>query len=126
MTTPQRNVLGGPLKTCSLEPKTGYFRDGCCHTGPSDMGKHVICARMTDAFLRYSQQMGNDLITPKPQWQFPGLKAGDQWCLCAVRWREAWEAGVAPEVDLEATHEAALKVVSLEALLEHAAMDQQH
>ena len=90
------------------------------------MGKHVICARMTDAFLRYSQQMGNDLITPKPQWQFPGLKAGDQWCLCAVRWREAWEAGVAPEVDLEATHEAALKVVSLEALLEHAAMDQQH
>ncbi|MEM1106562.1 MAG: DUF2237 domain-containing protein [Pseudomonadota bacterium] len=115
------NVLGSPLSPCSHDPLTGFFRDGCCQTGPQDRGSHVVCARLTDAFLEFSRRRGNDLITPRPDWGFPGLKAGDQWCLCASRWREALEAGFAPPVVLEATHKAALATVSLEALRAHAA-----
>lgn len=115
-----KNVLGGILKTCSTEPLTGFFRDGCCKTGLQDVGTHTVCTRVSDEFLKFSYVMGNDLITPHPEFQFPGLKAGDQWCLCASRWREALEAGVAPPVDLEATHEKTLEFVSLEDLKKYA------
>jgi uncharacterized protein len=115
-----RNVLGEPLVPCSYDPLTGYFRDGCCHTGENDTGSHVICARMTAAFLRFSREHGNDLVTPRPQWRFAGLKPGDRWCLCALRWKEADEAGVAPPVLLECTHERALDYVQFERLREHA------
>jgi uncharacterized protein len=115
-----RNVLGGTLESCSTDPLTGFFRDGCCATGPDDFGSHTVCAVMTDAFLHYSKSRGNDLSTPHPEYGFPGLKAGDRWCLCVSRWREAYKANVAPEVFLNATHEAALNVVSLEALQSHA------
>ncbi|MEM6795277.1 MAG: DUF2237 domain-containing protein [Acidobacteriota bacterium] len=115
-----RNVLGGPLETCSTDPMTGFFRDGCCATGPEDHGRHVVCARVTAEFLEYSLARGNDLISPRPEFDFPGLKPGDRWCLCAVRWREALDAGVAPPVVLEATHRAALRAVSLEQLEAHA------
>ncbi|MGA0173131.1 MAG: DUF2237 family protein [Phycisphaerales bacterium] len=108
-----RNVLGGPLETCSRSPMTGYFRDGCCRTGEDDLGRHTVCAVMTDEFLTFSKSRGNDLVTPRPEWRFPGLKAGDRWCLCALRWREAYEAGCAPQVVLEATHERTLDVVPL-------------
>lgn len=118
--TPGRNVLGGPLRACSYDPVTGYFRDGCCRTREDDTGLHVVCARMTAEFLAFSKGRGNDLITPRPEWRFAGLKPGDRWCLCAIRWLEAWEAGVAPPVALESTHEAALQVVPLEALQTHA------
>lgn len=121
-----KNVLGGPLASCSTDPMTGFFRDGCCTTGPQDRGRHVVCAIMTQAFLSFSKARGNDLSTPRPEYQFPGLNPGDSWCLCAARWREAFEAGVAPQVHLEATHEAALQVVELEHLLEHAHLAQQH
>ncbi|MCS6810667.1 MAG: DUF2237 domain-containing protein, partial [Tepidimonas sp.] len=104
----------------SYDPLTGYFRDGCCHTGPHDLGRHVVCAKVTEAFLAFSLQRGNDLITPRPEWRFAGLKPGDRWCLCALRWKEALQAGVAPPVILEATHEAALQVVSLADLQAHA------
>lgn len=117
---PDRNVLGQPLGSCSQDPMTGFFRDGCCRTGPQDVGRHVVCARVTDAFLAFSAGRGNDLVTPHPEWGFPGLKDGDQWCLCAERWREALEAGVAPPVVLRATHEAALRHVALEDLMRHA------
>lgn len=120
MTASARNVLGGPLRACSYDPLTGYFRDGCCHTGPHDIGRHVICAKVTAEFLAFSLQRGNDLITPRPEWRFAGLKPGDRWCLCALRWKEALQAGVAPPVILEATHEAALQVVSLADLQAHA------
>jgi len=110
------NVLGGPLQACSYDPLTGYFRDGCCTTGPEDTGSHVVCARVTQAFLDFSRSLGNDLVTPRPAYRFPGLKAGDRWCLCARRWQEAWAAGVAPPVFLESTHRRALDVVSLEQL----------
>lgn len=110
----------GPLRACSYDPLTGYFRDGCCHTGPHDVGRHVVCAKVTAEFLAFSLQRGNDLVTPRPQWRFAGLKPGDRWCLCALRWKEALEAGVAPPVILEATHEAALQVVSLADLQAHA------
>ena len=110
------NVLGGPLQACSFDPLTGFFRDGCCHTGPQDSGTHVVCARVTDAFLQFSLARGNDLITPRPQWRFQGLKAGDRWCLCVSRWLEAYEAGVAPPVVLEATHANALQRVDLKTL----------
>lgn len=120
MTASARNVLGGPLRACSYDPLTGYFRDGCCHTGPHDVGRHVICAKVTAEFLAFSLQRGNDLITPRPEWRFAGLKPGDRWCLCALRWKEALQAGVAPPVILEATHEAALQVVSLADLQAHA------
>lgn len=118
-----RNVLGGPLQPCSTDPLTGWFRDGCCRTGPRDHGRHVVCARMTEVFLGYTRQQGNDLSTPVPEFGFPGLKPGDRWCLCASRWKEAMEAGVAPPVVLEATHERALDVVELEALREFAVPD---
>lgn len=120
MDTTARNVLGGPLRACSYDPLTGYFRDGCCHTGPHDAGRHVICAKVTAEFLAFSLERGNDLVTPRPEWRFAGLKPGDRWCLCALRWKEALQAGVAPPVILEATHEAALQVVSLAELQAHA------
>ena len=113
-----RNVLGGPLETCSRSPMTGYFRDGCCRTGEDDLGRHTVCAVMTDEFLAFSKSRGNDLVTPRPEWRFPGLKADDRWCLCALRWREAYEAGCAPQVVLEATHERTLDVVPLDWLQE--------
>lgn len=115
-----RNVLGGPLVACSYDPLTGFFRDGCCSTGPQDVGSHTVCARVTAEFLAYSGSRGNDLSTPRPEYRFRGLKPGDRWCVCASRWMEAWKAGVAPPVVLEATHEAALRVVPLEALRAHA------
>jgi uncharacterized protein (DUF2237 family) len=114
------NVLGGRLEPCSVEPRTGFFRDGCCNTGPDDIGLHVVCARMTAKFLAYSAEHGNDLSTPQPEVGFPGLKPGDRWCLCAGRWREALDAGVAPPVVLSATHEEALAVVALDDLKRHA------
>jgi uncharacterized protein (DUF2237 family) len=120
-TEADRNVLGGPLAMCSLRPMTGFFRTGCCETGPDDRGKHVICARMTEDFLAFAVMNGNDLVTPRPETGFPGLRPGDRWCLCASRWKDALEAGVAPPVVLAATHEAALEVVSLEDLFANAA-----
>ena len=114
------NVLGGRLEPCSVEPRTGFFRDGCCNTGPDDLGLHVVCARMTTRFLAFSAERGNDLSTPQPEVGFPGLKPGDRWCLCAGRWREALDAGVAPPVVLSATHEEALAVVALDDLKQHA------
>ena len=115
-----RNVLGGPLAPCCEDPATGFFRDGYCHTGPQDFGSHTVCARMSREFLEYSLRRGNDLVTPQPEFEFPGLRAGDLWCLCVARWREALEAGVAPPVILASTHEKALAVVSLEQLTRHA------
>lgn len=116
----EKNVFGGKLKTCCTTPMTGFYRDGCCRTGPEDMGLHVICAEMTEEFLEFSKSRGNDLATPKPEYEFPGLKPGDRWCLCALRWKEAMEAGVAPPVVLASTHEATLKVVSIEDLKKYA------
>ena len=115
-----RNVLGGPLQPCSFGPNTGFFRDGHCHTCADDHGSHTVCAVMTADFLAFSKSRGNDLSTPMPQFEFPGLKPGDNWCLCAGRWLEAYEAGKAPQVNLEATNEAALSIVPLDALQEHA------
>jgi uncharacterized protein (DUF2237 family) len=115
------NVLGGALATCGERPLTGFFRNGCCDTGPDDMGMHTVCAVMTEAFLEFSREAGNDLSTPRPELGFPGLVAGNRWCLCVGRWREALVAGVAPPVVLAATHEEALAVVSLEDLERHAA-----
>ena len=110
------NVLGTPLQPCCFDPLTGYFRDGHCHTATEDSGTHVICAVMTQDFLDFTKSRGNDLSTPRPEWRFPGLKPGDGWCLCALRWKEAYEAGVAPGVRLEGTHERALGFVALEVL----------
>jgi uncharacterized protein (DUF2237 family) len=115
-----RNVLGGPLVACSREPLTGFFRDGCCRTGPADVGVHTVCAMMTKEFLEFTVAAGNDLVTPRPEYAFAGLVAGDRWCLCAARWLEAAQAGRAPPVILEATHEKALAVVPLAMLQEHA------
>lgn len=117
---PERNVLGMPLATCSRDPLTGFFRDGCCRTGPDDTGVHTVCAVMTKDFLEFTVAAGNDLVTPRPEWGFPGLVAGDRWCLCAARWEEARQAGRAPLVLLEATHEAVLRVCRLEDLRAHA------
>lgn len=117
------NVLGGPLKDCSHDPKTGFYRDGCCNTGPEDRGLHIICVRVTDEFLTFSKARGNDLSTPRPEFSFPGLKDGDQWCLCGMRWKEALDAEVAPPVLLEATHEKMLELVTMEDLLAHAHAD---
>jgi uncharacterized protein (DUF2237 family) len=114
------NVLGEPLATCSEAPLTGFFRDGCCNTSPEDLGSHTVCVRVTGDFLEFSKSRGNDLITPMPEFGFPGLQPGDQWCLCAARWQEAFEAGVAPRVVLTATHAAALKIVRLADLKRHA------
>lgn len=115
-----KNVFGEPLETCSNNPVTGFYRNGCCDSGDDDHGKHMICAIMTKEFLEFSKSMGNNLSTPIPQFNFPGLKPGDRWCLCAGRWKEAYEAGQAPKAVLEATNELALNVVSMEMLLEHA------
>ena len=115
-----RNVLGTELKLCSTEPMTGWYRDGCCNTGPGDLGLHTVCAQMTREFLELSYAMGNDLITPRPEFDFPGLEPGDRWCVCVTRWIEACEAGCAPPVDLEATHISALEFVDLEVLKAHA------
>ncbi len=110
------NVLGEPLVPCSYDPLTGYFRDGCCNTREDDSGSHVICARMTADFLRFSLSRGNDLITPRPEYRFAGLRPGDRWCLCALRWKEALDAGVAPPVFLTSTHQRALDYVTIEQL----------
>ena len=115
-----KNVLGGELKDCSYDPLTGFYRDGCCNTGADDAGMHMVCAQMTEEFLYFSKLRGNDLITPMPVFGFPGLKPGDKWCLCVLRWQEAFEADIAPPVDLEATHISALEFVSLEDLKKHA------
>jgi uncharacterized protein (DUF2237 family) len=114
------NVLGTPLATCCTSPITGFYRDGCCNTGAGDMGAHVVCAQMTEEFLTYTKAQGNDLSTPMPAFQFPGLKTGDRWCLCASRWKEALDAGVAPPVVLEATHATALEYVSMRDLQSYA------
>ena len=114
------NVLGAPLAPCSTAPLTGFFRNGCCDTGPMDQGMHTVCAVVTDAFLTFSKSRGNDLSTPRPEYGFDGLKEGDRWCLCASRWLEAYQAGCAPTVDLEATEKSALEIVSLAALQAHA------
>jgi uncharacterized protein (DUF2237 family) len=115
----RRNVLGGDLVTCSTDPMTGFFRDGCCRTGGDDVGVHVVCAEMTEDFLAFSRGRGNDLVTPRPEYGFPGLKPGDRWCLCAARWQEALEADVAPPVILEATAEAALEFIDFDDLKAH-------
>jgi len=115
-----RNVLGGPLATCSTAPLTGFYRTGCCETGPEDRGSHTVCAVMTADFLAFSAAQGNDLSTPVPEYGFPGLKAGDRWCLCAPRWAEALAAGRAPRVVLAATHAGALAWCNLEDLKAHA------
>jgi uncharacterized protein (DUF2237 family) len=117
---PALNVFGNPLLSCSESPRTGFFRDGCCRTDEHDHGRHLVCAVMTDEFLTFSRERGNDLTTPMPVYHFPGLKAGDRWCLCVSRWKEALEAGCAPPVVLEATNAAALQVVEFDDLLEHA------
>lgn len=116
-----RNVFGQPLVPCSFSPRTGYFRDGCCKTDASDHGRHVVCALMTEDFLQFSRDRGNDLSTARPEFDFPGLKPGDRWCLCALRWKEAHDAGVAPKVYLESTHIKALDYVSLAQLKAHSA-----
>lgn len=115
-----KNVLGGPLQSCSTEPITGFFRDGCCNTGAEDVGLHLVCAVMTDSFLNFSKSRGNDLSTPIPEFRFPGLQDGDRWCLCVLRWKEALQAECAPQVVLESTHISALEFVELEDLQRHA------
>jgi len=114
------NVLGAPLVPCSYDPLTGFNRDGCCNTDEHDRGRHVICAKVTQDFLEFSFKKGNDLITPRPEYRFAGLKAGDRWCLCALRWKEAFDAGFAPLVVLESTHMKALDYVTLDQLQSHA------
>jgi len=116
----QRNVLGGPLGSCSDKPLTGFFRDGCCNTGEEDVGSHTVCVVLTAEFLTFLKARGNDLSTPRPEFDFPGLNPGDRWCLCAARWREALQAGQAPRVVLNATNEAVLLIASLDDLKRHA------
>lgn len=117
---PDSNVLGGALLACSYSPLTGYYRDGCCTTGPDDLGTHVVCARVTAEFLAFSRERGNDLSTPRPEYRFAGLKPGDRWCLCVTRWAEALDAGMAPPVVLESTHANVLEFVALDVLKRHA------
>lgn len=114
------NVVGGSLVACSIDPVTGFYRDGCCATGPEDIGSHTVCAIVTPKFLEFSRLAGNDLSTPRPDWGFPGLSAGDRWCVCADRWLEAYRAGCAPPVVLGATHTRALEVIPIETLTAHA------
>lgn len=121
--TTARNVLGKPLQSCCTNPMTGFYRNGRCDTGADDRGLHLVCARMTTEFLAFSVSRGNDLVTPVPEYAFPGLKPGDCWCLCVTRWKEALDAGVAPPVNLEGTHISALEFVSLEELQAHALTD---
>ncbi|MGA0199482.1 MAG: DUF2237 family protein [Prochlorotrichaceae cyanobacterium] len=118
--TSATNVLGQPLQPCSTNPLTGFYRDGCCNTGAGDYGAHLVCAEMTAAFLAFSKSRGNDLSTPVPAYQFPGLKPGDRWCLCASRWQEALEAGAAPRVVLESPHALTLEYASLADLKQYA------
>ena len=117
---PERNVLGGPLESCSSDPLTGFYRDGCCHTGPEDLGSHTICAVVSEEFLEYQLSIGNDLSTPIPDFEFPGLKPGDRWCVTARNWLRAHEDGVGSFVVLAATHERALDIVPLEVLEKYA------
>ncbi|MDX2226871.1 MAG: DUF2237 domain-containing protein [Verrucomicrobiae bacterium] len=119
MSTHASNVFGQPLKACCFEPLTGFYRDGYCHTGPGDHGLHTVCVRVSDEFLEFSREAGNDLSTPRKEFGFPGLKAGDHWCLCVTRWVEALEAGCAPPVLLEASHVSVLEYASLEDLKRH-------
>ena len=114
-----KNILGTNLEVCSLNPITGFTRSGCCETGPEDLGQHTVCAEVTDEFLQFSKLQGNDLMTPRPEFSFTGLKPGDRWCLCASRWLEALEEGIAPPVLLEATHEKALEIIDLAELKYH-------
>ena len=120
MSDQQRNVFGEPIEVCSLNPSTGFYRTGCCETGPEDVGVHTVCVEVTREFLAFSKACGNDLSTPRPEYGFPGLSAGDRWCLCAARWQEALDAGVAPRVVLAATHKATLEIARLEDLKRHA------
>ncbi|MDG2095500.1 MAG: DUF2237 domain-containing protein [Phycisphaerales bacterium] len=115
----QQSVLGEDLIPCSMDPLTGFYRSGCCDTGPDDQGSHTVCVVLTEEFLTFSRTAGNDLSTPMPEWGFPGLKPGDRWCLCAARWQEALQAGVAPSVLLEATNAASLEYVDLDDLRAH-------
>ena len=115
-----KNVFGEPLKPCCSDPLTGYFRDGFCKTAPSDFGQHSVCAIMTDVFLEFSRKTGNDLSIPNEQYMFPGLKPGDKWCLCVLRWKEALDADCAPKVELESTNEKALEYVSINELIKYA------
>jgi uncharacterized protein (DUF2237 family) len=116
----ERNVLGGPLEPCGTDPLTGFFRDGCCSTGPEDVGSHTVCAVVTREFLEHQRAVGNDLSTPRPEWRFPGLRPGDRWCVVAARWLQAYQDGVAAPVVLASTHERALDMVPLPLLQEHA------
>ena len=115
-----KNVLGQPIQVCGCDPMTGFYRDGCCDTGPDDLGVHTVCCIVTEEFLQTSRKLGNDLITPAPHFGFSGLKAGDRWCVCAARWLQVFQAGAACPVVLEATHEATLRIVPFELLLQHA------
>lgn len=119
------NIFELPLVECSVKPLTGYFRNGCCDTGPDDVGSHTVCAVMTEEFLLFSRSRGNDLITPRPEYNFPGLKPGDRWCLCALRWKEAYNHGCAPLIVPEATHKAALRYIDIEILIKYALKDKQ-
>ena len=116
--TEDRNVLGGPLAVCGTDPTTGFYRDGRCSSGPEDVGSHTICAVMTEEFLQHQRAVGNDLSTPRPEWQFPGLVPGDRWCVVAMRWLHACSDGAAAPVVLAATHEAVLRIIPLEVLRE--------
>ena len=120
MPSDDKNVLGGTLVPCSMSPRTGFYRDGCCNTGPDDVGLHVVCVQVTEEFLAFALERGNDLITPVPEFGFPGLEPGNRWCVCVATWREALEAGVAAPVVLAATHEETLAVIPLDALKRHA------
>ena len=115
----QKNVLDSELQICGIDPMTGFYRDGCCNTGPGDVGTHTVCAIMTDEFLEYSKIKGNDLIIPRPEFDFPGLKPGDAWCLCALRWEEARQAGCAPRVKLTSTNTKTLEMVEFDDLKAH-------
>ena len=117
---PDLNVVGGSLVPCSTAPLTGFYRDGCCATGPEDLGSHTVCVVLTEEFLEFSQLAGNDLTTPRPEWGFPGLHPGERWCICAERWLEAYRAGCPPPAVLGATHAGALDVIPIEALSAHA------
>lgn len=114
-----KNVFGEEIETCSENPMTGYFRDGCCRSDDQDLGMHVVCTEVTEEFLEFSKAAGNDLSTPRPEFDFPGLKPGDRWCVCALRWKEAMDNGVAPPVVLTSTHESVLEVISIEDLKRH-------
>jgi uncharacterized protein (DUF2237 family) len=120
MSKQEKNVFGEPMTVCSSEPVTGFYRNGCCDSGPEDRGRHMVCAIMSEEFLEFSKSVGNDLSTPLPKYHFPGLVPGDRWCLCVLRWKEACDAGKAPQVVLEATNEKALEYVSMEELLQFA------